>query len=31
MYKTEILLMAVGVEDSVFIVDSWCQGPTFRC
>jgi hypothetical protein len=29
--KTEILLMAVGVEGSVFIVDSRGQGPTFRC
>ena len=31
MCKTEILLMAVVVEGSAFIVDSRCQGPTFRC
>jgi len=31
MCETEILLMAVGVEDSVFSVDSRRQGPTFRC
>jgi hypothetical protein len=29
--KAEILLMAVGVEKSVFIVDSRCRRPTFRC
>jgi len=31
MRKAEILLMAVGVEGSVFIVESRGQGPTFRC
>jgi len=31
MRKTELLLMAVGVEDSAVIVDSPCRRPTFRC
>jgi hypothetical protein len=31
MFKTQLLMMAVEVEDSAFTVDSRCRRPTFRC
>ena len=31
MSKTYLSMSTVGVEDSVFIVDSRCRRPTFRC
>ena len=30
MWKTKLLLMSVGVEDSAFTVESRCRRPTFR-